>query len=113
MPKVSCHSATLSCTLGSSPSNLKVTSNGSVTANGKLIATVDDYAAFANIPSFGACRRSSPPPPCVPAASKWQTSATSVTVERKNPLNERSSTNCSHGGRISITAPASKKENVP
>ncbi|MEO0599921.1 MAG: DUF4280 domain-containing protein [Myxococcota bacterium] len=113
MPKITCQGATLVCTLGSAPANLQVTSNTTVKASGSRVATIKDHQAMANIPSFGACRRSSPPPPCMPAARAWTTSATTVKVQGNPPLNAQSTTTCSHGGSIRVQVPGSKNEHSP
>lgn len=47
--------ANMTCSFGAAPSVLSVTSDPTVLAESKPLATITDYAPIANIPPFGVC----------------------------------------------------------
>jgi hypothetical protein len=64
--------AKLSCSLGSSSSNLKVPNSHGVCIQGQNQAVISDNAGNVNIMPFGMCKRSNPPVPCTPTiVMKW------------------------------------------
>jgi hypothetical protein len=56
MPKAVVDGAMLKCMFGTSPATLTVTSNQTVKAEGKPVATIMDFAPNSNISSFGMCQ---------------------------------------------------------
>lgn len=91
--------ACLKCTLGSTEGKLKVTSQTRLYAQGKKIATDQDVQV---IPTFGSCKTSSPPPPCVPDLQPWKKTSKKVGMGSKKFVMEDSMTQCSKGGMITV-----------
>lgn len=113
--------ATMTCSFGTTPSTLTVTSNQQ-TGTGKInIATIMDHAPMTNIASFGIC--SAPtnpqviaatsaalgvftPQPCMPATSSpWVSGSPSVKVGGIPALNSTCTLTCQWLGAITITNP--------
>ncbi len=108
-----CEGAICKCSLQTTPGILKVTSQSIKKLEGKLQATEDDKT-FST--PFGACKRSSPPPPCTPNLSQWTDVAKATKVDGKLALLETSKNTCSYGGVIEITNPnqtIGKTTNLP
>lgn len=97
-----CKGAICKCTLQTTPGILDVTSQSIKKLEGKLQATEGDKT-FSTV--FGACKRSSNPPPCTPKLSDWSTTAQKTKVDGKLALLEISTNTCSYGGQIEITNP--------
>jgi hypothetical protein len=64
--------AELTCTLGTSNSNLVIPISHGVYTRSEKQANIGDHICLTNIMPFGPCNRSSPPPPCTPSIPmKW------------------------------------------
>ncbi len=87
--------ACLKCTLGSTQGKLKVTSQSKLYAQGKKLATDKDKQVA---PTFGSCKASSPPPPCVPDLQQWKKTSKKVGMGSKKFVMEDSIIQCSKGG---------------
>ena len=110
--------ATLSCTMGTAPTALVVTSNTTVLAT-LTAATIMDYASITNIPTFTLCASTTNPTTiaataaasgvytqgaCIPAvAAPWSPGATTTYINNMPALNDSCQCYCSYGGTISIT----------
>ncbi|MCP4570767.1 MAG: DUF4280 domain-containing protein [bacterium] len=112
MPQVVCQGAMCSCTVGSAPAMLTVTSQQVARVGGMAIATVMDFATGANLPPFGTCQiltaaASGTPTPCamVPAGP-WQPGSMVKKITGMTALTDASKLTCGVGGVISITNPA-------
>ena len=96
--------ATLKCTLGVASGKLLVTPPHRVKLTGKNRANIGDTKPFANIPSFGACKITSPPKPCTPACAMWLSGKTDVLIQGLPALLNSDKVVCmAGGGLISIT----------
>lgn len=118
MPKLVVNGAMLKCSEGLAPSNLVVLP-GLVEADGKPIATVEDYKPMSNIPPFGMCKtqanpqvaaataaaQGAPTPmPCVPVINAaWSPGAATQAIDDKKLLTVDSSCNCIWSGKIEIS----------
>ena len=107
--------AIMRCQLGTTPSRLIVTSNQVVTMTGVPAATVMDNQPIDNVPTFGSCQRSAPPPLCVPvtSSSPWKLGSTTLVIEGKPALNTLCKLICTQGGEISIVEPGQSGVNAP
>lgn len=95
--------ATLMCTLGGKPSNLKIPNSHNVYINSKSRANIGDHRGGENIMSFGPCARAVPPPPCIMATgSKWIGGKDDVLIDGELALLNTSVSICNCGGVISI-----------
>lgn len=112
--------ASLQCTMGTAPATLTVTSQSSVLAEGKPVATVQDAAPMINISPCGLCTSMMnpqvaaatsaalgvlTPQPCVPSTGAWIPSQTTVLAEGKPVLTREATCKCAYMGDISITGP--------
>ena len=98
------NSATLECSLGGAPSNLVVLPVHRVKLRGQNRGNIGDAIPFVNILPFGACKKSSPPPPCTPACSRWIGGKTDVLIDGDPALLDSDVIVCSAGGgTISIS----------
>lgn len=118
--------ATCTCTSGTSPCQLIVSSQTKCLAGSKPIATINDVSQGANIPGFGMCTSlANPavasataaamgvltPQPCtiVPMGA-WSATNSSVLVDGKPCLTSEAVLNCSLGhGVIKIVNPGQTK----
>ena len=64
MVKIVTEGAIMCCTLGTWQAKLTVLSQSFRSISGALVATEEDKTGLNNIPGFGICKCSSPPPPC-------------------------------------------------
>ncbi len=110
--------ATVLCPFGTTPANLVVTSQSTLLAEGKPVATIAD-TSVANIPTCGMCSSLAKPQvapaaaaalgvltpqPCVPAiAGTWIAVQTKCIVGGKPCLTNEATAICSYGGTLSIT----------
>lgn len=110
--------AKMLCPFGTVPANLTVTSQTTVLAEGKPVATIQDCAPNVNISSFGMCSSMAnpqvasataaalgvlTPQPCVPAvAGTWFPTQTMCLAEGKPCLTGNASAVCSYGGTLNI-----------
>lgn len=111
------------CPFGTAPANLIVTSQGTLLAEGKPVATITD-TSVANIPTCGMCSSlANPqvaaataaalgvltPQPCVPAiAGTWTAVKPNCIVGGKPCLTSEATAICSYGGTMSIINPGQK-----
>ena len=116
--------AVCTCTFGTAPGNLNVTSQVTCLAEGKPAATIQD-GTTANITPFGMCTTlSNPqvaaataatmgvltPQPCLMVtAGTWIPTNPGVLIGGKPCLTSDSKLMCSYGGCISITMPGQMK----
>lgn len=91
--------ACLQCTLGSTRGKLTVTSQTKLHAQGKKIATDQDVQVA---PTFGSCKVSSPPPPCVPDLQPWKKTGKKAGMGDKKFVMEDSMAQCSKGGVVTV-----------
>lgn len=112
MPIAVVQGATLVCSCGSAPSQLKVTSQQNCQIGGQLAATIMDNVPFSNIIPFGTCQvltaaAAGVPTPCAPAIpAPWAPGATSpVQVGGPPALLSTDVLNCAIPGVISIANP--------
>lgn len=117
--------AQLQCSFGLAPSNLAVTSQTAVLADGKPAATIQDTQFPVNIPPFGMCNspsnpvyvaaNSKPGPPNPVACTfapvgSWMPGNPSITLGGKPALCTGSTVNCGQGmGTITIINPGQTK----
>ena len=112
--------ANLQCTMGTAPATLTVTSQVSVLAEGKPVATVQDAMPLTNISPCGLCTSMMnpqvaaataaalgvlTPQPCVPSTGAWIPSQTTVLAEGKPALTKDAKCKCAYMGDISIINP--------
>ncbi|MDE6910321.1 MAG: DUF4280 domain-containing protein [Lachnospiraceae bacterium] len=109
--------ATVKCPFGTAPASLLVTSQSTVLAEGKPVATIADTSA-ANIPTCGMCSSlANPqvasataaalgvltPQPCIPAiAGTWTAVQTKCIAGGKPCLTTGATALCSYGGTLNI-----------
>ena len=112
MPKAVVNGAILTCTCGSLPMPLQVTSQTAVSIDGQLAATIMDFAPTTNIKPFGICATLTAaamgtPTPCVPATvAPWITgSTTGILISSFLALRNTDTLPCTVGGTISVTSP--------
>jgi Domain of unknown function (DUF4280) len=95
----------LFCSMGSIFGNLQATPKN-IELDGQFVATAFDILPVLNLPaSFGACRMSAPPTPCVPvpAPTGWQNVCeTGLEIFHAKPLLSCSTLCCVRGGEIKI-----------
>lgn len=102
MQKLITEDAQMKCSLGASPAKLSVTSQAFTKISGGLVATEQDKQSLVNIPSFGSCKRSSPPPVCMPSPQKWQKTTIRDNIDSMMKLTKDSICPCSNGGIITF-----------
>lgn len=100
MPQKITETAQLQCDKGSTPSQLKVTSQNFVTAGNLLVATEKDKNANDNIQPFGLCNITQKR--CMPAPEQWQQTTQKDEINGLKILLETSVCPCSIGGKISV-----------
>ena len=122
--------AMLKCSFGITPSSLIVIPKGTPTIiEGKLAATIMDYAPIANIPPFGMCNsRINPaviaataaaagvptPAPCIPAIpAPWVPGTPTFSIHTPLALNDNCKCFCTWGGIIQIIYPGQSLVSVP
>ena len=122
--------AMLKCSFGIAPSSLVVIPKGiPEIVEGKLAATIMDYAPMVNIPPFGMCiTLTNPavaaataaafgvltPMPCVPVIpAPWVPGSPTVLINNFPALNNTSKCMCTWGGVINITFPGQTLVSIP
>jgi len=97
--------AALKCSLGTSTDVLNLPVCHGVYLRGKAQCNITDSRSGKNILSFGACRRSTPPPACIPSIGcDWSNHySTKLRIEGEEALIEDAHTFCAMGGVIKIT----------
>jgi hypothetical protein len=116
--------ATMTCSFGVAPASLTVLPATQVLVEGKPVATIQDCAAFVNIPAFGMCSSlANPavasatsaamgvltPQPCTPQPTPWKPGVPQVLAGNKPVVNATCSTTCAFGGMITITMPGASQ----
>lgn len=97
--------AMMTCTCGTVPSQLQITSNTFFFIQGNLAATTNDKVAMTNIMPFGTCLLQpvmSGFLPCMPAPAAWTGFAPTVQLETGNLLLQTATIQCATGGLISF-----------
>ncbi len=110
--------ALLSCSMGTAPTALVVTSNTTVLST-LPAATIMDYAPLTNIPTFVMCASTTNPTTiaataaasgvytqgaCIPAcAAPWSPGASKTMIGSFPALTDSCKCTCSYGGSISIS----------
>lgn len=118
MAKLVADGATIHCSMGSSPSSLRVVRPFSVDEH--ALATVADHAPAVNIMPFGMCRSTAnpqvitataaaqgvlTPQPCVPATSApWSGGSPHVTIADQAAITESSTCSCQWAGTVSVAS---------
>lgn len=113
------------CTMGTAPAPVKVTSQTKVLAGGKPAATIQDCQGAANVGPFGMCNSlANPavasataaalgvltPQPCMPVpAGSWIPTKPKVLVGGKPCLTSDCKLMCAYAGSISMTNPGQVK----
>lgn len=111
-----CQGATCSCTQGSATASLTVTSQTLAKIANNLVATVNDYIAYTNLPAFGNCTiltsaANGVSQPCVPAAAApWSPGSELQQINGFAVLTKSCTLACSIGGSISISDPNNELE---
>ena len=119
MAKIVVHSASLTCSCGTSPSSLTVLPTVVSQADSQPTATVDDFVPMLNIAPFGMCTtQANPqvaaataaamgtptPQPCIPVTTApWSPGSSVVTIDGVKALTNDSTCNCQWAGSISVT----------
>jgi len=92
----------MTCSLGSIPTAIKVTSQNFKKINSSVLATDVDKESIVNIPSFGSCNRAWYKPACVPSPQPWQKTAVATAINGAKKLTVDSFCMCTKGGKISF-----------
>jgi len=95
--------AMLTCTGGSAPSKLQVTSNFLLYVQGNEVGATSDKIPNTNIMPFGSCKFKPFNGPCTPVPIAWTGFLSSVEIPGGNPLLKTSTVQCSCGGLIKFT----------
>ena len=117
--------ALMMCSFGTTPASLTVTSQSTILAEGKPVATIQDAAPNINISSCGMCSSlANPqvasataaalgvltPQPCIPVvAGTWIATQTKCIINGKPCLTSDANAICSYGGILSIVDSGQKK----
>lgn len=117
--------AMIACSFGSQPGKLIVTSQQTVLAEGKPIATIQDVMPLVNISSMGMCSSlQNPqvaaatsaalgvltPQPCIPCIQgTWNAAQGKCIAGGKPCLTSESTARCAYMGALSIVNPGQKK----
>jgi hypothetical protein len=118
MPKLVANHASLTCSMGSSPSVLTLSRKNKTNCNDQAAATIKDHLPNTNILPFGMCRSlanpqvaaataaakgSLTPQPCVPATSSpWSPGSPSVVIANELALDANSTCACQWCGIIKV-----------
>ena len=113
--------ASMVCSMGAGASTLNVTSQQTVLADGKPVATIQDATAMTNIPPFGMCSSlANPqvaaataaalgvltPQPCIPQTTgTWIPTQSTALAGGKPCLTHDCKLVCAYAGSITITTP--------
>lgn len=126
MPLLVCTTATLRCSMGSTPSTFTASSTrGGV--QGKPAGTIQDNKAF-NVATFGMCRSTANPAVqaataaaqgvftqalCVPSTpTPWAPGSARVQLERHPVLRETDRLPCTYAGTIQVVSPGQSRVEV-
>jgi len=102
MPILVTEGAQMQCSLGTTLSKIKVTSQSFKKINDSLIVTEGDKEGMTNIPSFGNCKRVWYRPICKPNPLQWEGVAEKQALDGQKKLTKDSTCQCSFGGTISF-----------
>ena len=118
MPHSVSDGAKLKCDQGSAPGTLQITSHSVLRLNGKLLATINDYQAPANIGSLGICRiltqtaQGTPTACSAVISAAWMNASTGHKIDGQPLLTDQCTCLCSIGGTISIQDPNTQRKNT-
>jgi hypothetical protein len=120
--------AMMSCSFGTAPGSLLVTSNQTVLSSSMPAATIMDFAPIANIPPFAMCTSIANPQvasataaafgvltpmPCVPVTTgPWVPGAPTCLIAGQPALTDSSQCFCAWGGVIQISFAGQVTETV-
>jgi len=106
MARLICSSSTIVCTGSQTgvPIGFSVERGSGVRAGGAEVATIRNNKPI-NVGSFGVCKLSSPPRPCVPVLSDFKDAVPKLLVGDSPALTEASTLRCKQGGVISFRHP--------
>lgn len=102
MEKTVVDNSSMQCSLGTKPTNIKVTSQAHSKIEGSLIATEQDKEGIINIPTFGNCKCVWYQPTCVPKPIDWQNISNTNKINGLGKLTKNSQCQCSKGGLITF-----------
>ncbi|WP_250278463.1 DUF4280 domain-containing protein [[Clostridium] colinum] len=103
--------ATLSCTLGTGKSKLKVSRDKNALINGEPQAVISDNVLGVNITNFCSCKKTNPPTPCIPMILlKWQLADKNHKIQGEVALLDNCILPCLNGGIIKIEKSGQTKE---
>lgn len=127
MPLLVCTTATLTCSMGTTPSTF-TGACAKVNVQGKPAGTVMDHKPMANVAPFGLCRSlANPvvaaatsaamgtltPQPCIPATmTPWSPGSAKVRLTEKPALRDSDRLVCSWAGQIQVTNAGQAKVSV-
>lgn len=103
MAKIITNNATMQCSLGTMPSQIRVASQSLSVIEDELIATENDKEGMTNIPSFGNCKCVWYQPTCIPKPENWINTAETNTINGMAKLTLQSQCPCAKGGIITFT----------
>lgn len=128
MPNQVVLGAPMTCSFGTAPSSLLVTSNQTVLSSSMPAATIMDFAPIANIPPFAMCTSLANPTvasataaafgvltpmPCVPVTTgPWVPGSPSCLIANQPALTDSSQCFCAWGGVIQISFAGQATETV-
>lgn len=128
MGQAVCQTAMCTCSFGTAPATLSVTSNQIYSVANMKVATIMDFAPGANLPTFGMCNTPTNPTvasataaalgvltpmPCIPAtAAPWAPGSLVQKINGIPVLTDNSKCMCSYGGVISISQPSNVIEST-
>lgn len=128
MPQQACSGAMITCTFGTTPSTLTVTSNQQTMTSNMPAATIMDHAPMANVAPFGMCTTPTnpqvaaatsaafgvlTPQPCIPVTSApWAPGSPTVMIGGKPALNSTCQLMCQWAGVITLTNPGQTTVNT-
>jgi len=109
-----CSRSTIVCTGSQAgvPIGFSVAPGSGVRTGGAEVATVRDNQPILNVGSFGTCKLSSPPKPCVPVLSDFKDAVPKLLVGNSPALTEASTLRCKQGGVVSFRHPGQSSVEV-
>lgn len=128
MPQFVCNGATISCSFGTTPSQLTVLPARRVNGGKMPLASIMDHAPMTNVMPFGMCTTvSNPqvasatsaaggtltPQPCIPVTpGPWTPGSATVNVGKQPSLHSACQLQCTWGGVITVANPGQQTVNV-
>lgn len=93
----------IQCTLGTATSCLQVSDHSVLKIGDENMGLASDNVGGKNIPSFGSCKRSVPPPACIPSfCMKWILGQELFKIRGEKILLDKSFIPCIHGGVVTF-----------